>query len=218
MPTQQQVDQIISELPNVGLLVHLAFRLDMVDEQYYTTTIFKAMRAAYEDELTRQAAAIGCPGRVGRLREGEELSELKRLATEHAQSIVRTFNYDLARMIIAIRIENPRANRVYYAKRLREWQATRAGWKDKQIALMTVQTGRQRGREAFLLNNPVTGKAYFEPKEAAEEECQALVKGSPWPIEKVYATPVPVHFNCPHFWVIKYSRIPKDECALLWMG
>lgn len=218
MPTQQQLDTIIGELPNVGVLVHLAMRMDSVDEQAYTTLIFKSMREAYEDELTRQAAAIGCPGRVGRLREGQELSELKRIAQEHAASIVRTFNYDLAQAIIAIRIENPRANRNYYAKRLTEWARNRASWKDKQIALMTVQIGRQRGREAFVLNNPVTGKAYFEPKQAAESECQALVAGSPWPLEKVYQTPTPIHYNCPHYWRVVYSRIPKDECALLWMG
>lgn len=218
MPTQQQLDEIVSTLPNVGLLVHLAFRWDAVDEQTYTTLLFKSMRAAYEDELTRQAAAVGCPGRVGRLREGQELTELKNIAAEHAASIVRTHNYELARLIINIRIENPRANRYYYAKQITAWERNRAGWKDKQIALMTVQTARQRAREAFLLNNPVTGRAYFEPKSAAEPECQALVKGSPWPLEKVEQSPTPIHFNCPHFWVIKYDRIPKGDCQLLWMG
>lgn len=218
MPTPQQLADAVSDLPNVGILVYLAFQWDSVDEQQYTTLIFKSMREAYEDELTRQAAAVGCPGRVGRLREGQELTELKQVATMHAQSIVRTHNYDLAKIIVELRINNPRGNRFYYSKYVREWEATRATWKDKQIALMTVQTGRQRGREAFILNNPVTGKAYFEPRQAAEAECQALVAGSPWSIEKVYSAPTPIHFNCIHSWRVKYSRIPKDECALLWMG
>ncbi len=218
MPTQQQLDTIIGELPNVGVLVHLAMRMDSVDEQAYTTMIFKSMRTSYEDELTRQAAAIGCPGRVGRLREGQELSELKRIAQEHAASIVRTFNYDLAQAIIAIRIENPRANRNYYAKRLTEWARNRAAWKDKQIALMTVQIGRQRGREAFVLNNPVTGKAYVFPKTAAEHECQHMIDTEPHPLETVYQKPFPFHYNCVHGYKIVYSRIPKGECALLWMG
>ncbi len=218
MPTQQQLDEIISTLPNVGLLVHLAFRWDMVDEQTYATLIFKSMREAYNDELTRQATAAGCPGRVGRLREGQELTELKNIATEHAASIVRTHNADLAKQIINIRIENPRANRFYYAKRITEWERTRAAWKDKQIALMTVQTARQRGRDAFLLNNPVTGKAYLEPKTAAEPECEKLVATSPHPLETAYNVPMPLHLNCIHSWVIKYDRIPKGECELLWMG
>lgn len=218
MPTQQQLDETISTLPNVGLLVHLAFRWDMVDEANLTALIFKSMRASYNDELTRQAAAIGCPGRVGMLREGQELSELKNIATEHAASIVRTHNNDLAKLIIDIRIEYPRANRNYYAKRIMEWEKIRATWKDKQVALMTVQTARQRALDAFLLNNPVEGKAYFEPRIAAEKACQDLIDGSPWPIEKAYNTPVPIHYNCPHSWVIKYTRIPKGECELLWMG
>lgn len=218
MPTQAQVEETISTLPNVGLLVHLAFRWDQVDEQTYTTLIFKSMRDAYNDELTRQAAAIGCPGQVGRLREGQELSDLKQIATEHAASIVRTHNADLAKLIIELRIQNPRGNRHYYAKYITEWEKVRAAWKDKQIALMTVSTARQRGRDAFLLNNPVEGKAYFQPETAAEQECQDLIDGNPWPLEKAYNTPTPIHWNCIHSWVIKYTRIPKDECELLWMG
>lgn len=217
MPTQSQVDQAVNDLSNVAKLVHLAFRWDSQHQAEIETQIFKNMRTSYENELTRNAAALGC-NRVGRLREGQELTDLKRMAIDHAASIVRTYNLDLSRAIAAIRQENPRANRYYYATRLEQWDANRKGWKDKQVMLMTVQFASQAAREDFLRNNPVTGKVYVQPKTAAEPECQALIDGEPYDTDIVFRTPLPLHFNCVHSYVTKYDRIPKSGCEDLWMG
>lgn len=217
MPTQGQVDNAVSLLSNIGKLLHLSFRADSVRESEIATVLFKMMRQNYENELTRQAAAVGCD-RKGLLGEGQALSDLRRTANENAASITRTYNFDLARAIAHIREENPRANRNYYTKRLYEWESARASWKDKQIGLMTVSTSRNAATSAFVQNNILEGKAYLLPKTAAEPICAGMVTGNPYPLETVFNLNIPAHVNCVHYIHIEYKKIPKSQCADLWLG
>lgn len=217
MPTQAQVDAAVAQLSNVGKLVHLAWRYDAVMETQIAALLFKQARQNYEAELTRQASTIGCT-RQGLLNEGAELSTLKQYANESAASIVRTYNFDLAHAIQVIRANNPRANRNTYAKALQTWDARRASWKDKQIALMTVSTSTQAAKSAFIANNIVEGQAYLRPKTAAEPVCAGIVAGNPYPLETINNVSMPVHVNCIHTWEIEYKKIHKSECADLWLG
>lgn len=217
MPTQTQVDAAVAQLSNVGKLIHLAFRYDAVMEAQISALLFKVVRQNYEAELTRQAAAVGCT-RKGLLGEGRELSALRQYANESAASIVRTYNFDLAKAIQAIRQMNPRANRAYYTKQLFLWESARASWKDKQISLMTVQTATQSAKVDFIQYNLLEGQAYLLPKTAAEPICAGLVAGNPYPLEVVGSTLIPAHVNCVHYFLPKYKKIPKAQCADLWLG
>lgn len=217
MPTQGQVDQAVSLLSPIGKLIHLAWRYDQVKESEIATVLFKMMRQNYEDELTRQAAAVGCT-RKGLLGEGQALSDLRRTANENAASITRTYNFDLARAIARIREENPRANRTYYTKRLYEWETARASWKDKQIGLMTVSTSRQAAQSAFGANNILEGRAIAVPRRAAEPECRQIVAMGEVSFEFADNNPFPLHINCIHSYERKYKKIPKSQCADLWLG
>jgi len=217
VPTQAQVDAEVAQLSNVGKLVHLAYRRDSVYESQLAALLFKQARQNYEAELTRQAAAVGCT-RKGLLSEGQNLSLLKQYANESASSIVRTYNFDLAKAIQAIRAENPRANRNYYVKQLAGWETQRASWKDKQISLMTVSTSVQAAKEAFVQNNILEGQAFLLPMHAAEPICAGIVAGNPYPLETILNVPMPAHFNCIHSWQEKYKKISKTACAELWLG
>lgn len=217
MPTQQEVDYAVSLLSPIGKLMHLAWRYDSVKEAEIATVLFKMMRQNYEAELTRQATAVGCT-RKGILGEGVALSALKDRANVDAASITRTYNYDLARAIFRIREENPRANRTYYTKRLYEWETARASWKDKQIAMMTVSNAVQSAKAAFVANNVLEGFATAYPKRAKEPECQNAIKLGRVSLEYMQNNPFPFHPNCPHIWETSYKKIPKADCADLWLG
>jgi len=217
VPPQAQVDAEVAQLSNVGKLVHLAYRRDSVYESQLAALLFKQARQNYEAELTRQAAAVGCT-RKGLLSEGQNLSLLKQYANESASSIVRTYNFDLAKAIQAIRAENPRANRNYYVKQLAGWETRRASWKDKQISLMTVSTSVQAAKEAFVQNNVLEGYATMEPRSAVEEECKSIIARGKLPLEFIAVTPCPIHINCPHTYETHYKKIPKIQCADLWLG
>lgn len=219
MPTPAQVQAAVEGLSNTGKLVHLAWRFDSVHEQRISATIFQQLRRNFEDELTRQARAVGCNQRRGMLSEGPTLTELRRIADEHARSIMLTYNLDLAHAIAAVRTEVPTANRHTYSSRLRRWENARAQWKEPQISLNTHQIGAQMGREEFLRFNDIQGQAIFAgPDPAAEPECQALLDGNPWSLRKIHETPTPIHINCPHRWDTQRGKLASGDCASLWMG
>ena len=157
MPRDWQ--SVVDGMTNVQKLVHLAMRLDPVDEDRIRAGLLKARRRAYEDELTIQARRVGCAGRSGRLRNGPILSQLNEMCLRDAASIASTYNYDLAAAIINVSNEVPTANRHVYAKRLREWEGKRAGWKNQQIALYTENSARTLAQQHFFQHNGHSGMA-----------------------------------------------------------
>lgn len=218
MPTAAQVTNIVGELSNVGRLVHLAFRYDTVMQKEISDQLFKSMRQQYEGELTRLAAGSGC-NRVGLLGPGVELTRIRQVANEHAESIVNTFNSDIAREISRIRADTPTANRNTYASRLLNWETQRAQWKDPQIAMMSYQFAAQAAKEDFFSNNLVDAMVIARPRTAAEPECQRLVNLGEQPIEIIYRHPFPLHLNCPHEWVkIRMQQLDQFDCNDLWLG
>lgn len=201
-------------------LVHLAAREDEFDQEAIRSELLQQMRTFYNDELTLTAARFGCTGRTGLVTNGPILSDLNDLAARDAESIVNTFNYDLAVAIAHIRQEHPRANRHHYAYYLREWHANRASWKDGQIAMMTEGNARNLAQQHFLAHNGLTGAtAHMLPLRAVCPICQGLVARGETPVRIAYANPTPVHVNCPHKWYITPDReLGPDLCAMLWMG
>lgn len=217
MPTPAEVRRLIGDLSDVGKLVHLAWRMDSVDEQEISGTIFKAMRRSYERKMTEMARRAGCGQRRGLLDEGQTLSNLRQTANDHAASIVRTYNAALARQIQAIRDEVPTANRNLYSARLRRWDNARAGWKESQIALMSYQEGTDLATREFIQFNPQVEQEFrAQPRTAAEPECQALVDAGTVDAEFVQANGFPLHVNCVHEWELQPTE--ADDCNELFLG
>jgi hypothetical protein len=209
---------LVDQMTDVQKLVHLAHRQDSVDVEQRRIELLQAARHAYENELTIQAARVGCPGRVGRLANGPLLSELNDACAAWAESIANTYNYDLAVAIQNIAAETPMANRNTYAKRLRDWHEQRSGWKNPQIAQYTDGAARAQAQADFYRFNPNLGTATLEPTEAVCPVCQGWIERGEVSLRVALNHPPPYHPGCPHGWRTEPDRVPRDECPLLWMG
>lgn len=216
MPRDWQ--SVVGEMTNVQKLVHLAMRKDPVDEENIRSGLLRARRLAYDDELTTQAISVGCTGRVGRLSNGDILSELNDDSQRDALSITNTYNYDLAIAILNIAIEAPRANRYVYAARLRDWESARGSWKNPQIALNTELAARSKAQQDFYRFNNIGGSATLQPTKAVCPICQGWIDRGIVPVYVAQANPPPYHVNCPHSWSTDPDKIAPDECPELWMG
>lgn len=209
---------VVSGMTNVQKMVHLAMRQDSVDEERIRTELVKVRRRAYEDELTNQAARVGCKKKTGRLGNNDQLTALNDASKEDAASITNTFNFDLAAAIINISTENPKANRQTYAKRLKEWEDKRAEWKAGQIAMFTEGSARSLAQQEFADRNDVEGYAELEPQTAAEEICQGWINRGQVPMKEAMKNPPPYHGNCPHRFRTYPEQASKEACDDLWMG
>lgn len=207
----------VGNLSEVGKLVHLAMRQDAFDEEALRGTLVRASRDAYNDELGILAARMGCR-RQGVLRTGPILSKLNATAKMHSESIVRTFNYDLATAIQHIRSEVPTANRHVYAYRLKEWAAARAEWKNLDIEMMTELDARSVAQQDFVRYNGLQGWARLVPTTAVCPICQGWIARGRVPLRIAMNHPPPYHNKCPHLWDIHSRKVSREECGLLWMG
>ena len=199
-------------------LVHLAMRMTEDDVQRFRGEWLRQRRQAYEDELTLQAGRVGCPGRRGRLTEGESLSQLNDAALRDAQSVVNTYNYDLAVAIMHIRAEMPTANRHVYARRLADWDEKRAAWKDQQITEHNTGEARALAQQDFYRFNSAFGYAVLRPEEAVCPVCIGWVARGEVPLHEAQNEPPPYHVGCPHYWRTYPDRVAPSECPNLWMG
>lgn len=210
---------VVDEMPRVQRLVHLMIRYDTVDEDATRAELLRVRRRAYEDELTIQAARVGCPGRSGRLVNASVLAELNQMCADDARSIANTYNYDLAGAISRIRSETPTANRFTYAARLREWETARAKWKTPQIAQYTENSARSLAQQHFsAFNADVFGFAVLEPRQAVCPVCQGWIARGEVPLNVAMNNPPPYHPGCPHAWRTVYDKVSRDVCPRLWMG
>lgn len=212
------------EFTDVMKLVHLAYRMTIVEEESMRSTLLKSRKRAYEQELSALAASLGCK-RQGRLTGGPALQALNQSSKDDARSMTRTYNWDLAVAILAIKRENPRSNRNTYARRLNTWDANRSLWKSKQASMWAVLDATSAAQAAFLdLNTNVTGTAKLVgPNPAAEPLCQGWLNRGDVPAKVARANPSPFHPNCPHPWQYTLKRISSigtqaNFCAGLWMG
>lgn len=211
-------EALVAELTDVQKLVHLAMRMTPFDADRIRGELLAVRRDAYVDELTIMASQVGCPGRRGRLSGGPSLTELSEASQADGESIVNTYNWDLAVAIDAIHEENPRANRNTYARRLQEWDAKRGEWKAPQIEQYAEGQGRALAQSDFVQFNDALGLAVLEPGAAVCPVCQGWINRGEVPLHEATNNPPPYHVNCPHVWQITPKRVPQSECPNLWMG
>lgn len=216
MPRQWR--PLVDEMTRVQRLVHLAMRWGVDEVERLRGELLHQLRDEYEHELTLMAQQVGCVGMGARLQEGPILSMLNRQAQTWAEGIANTYNYDLARAIVHISEEAPRANRYVYAARLRRWEEERAQWKNQQIANYTSAWARARAQEDFRRYNGILGYAELLPKVAVCPICVGMVARGRIPLREALNDSPPYHPNCPHRWHIVSNKLSPEECATLWMG
>ncbi len=209
---------LTGELSNVQKLVHLAVRMDSYDRDALALELTRSMRRAFEDELSIQAARVGCASRSGRLNNSPILSALNEVAKTKADSIVATFNYDLAAAVVQVRADAPKANRHVYASRLRAWDTKRNQWKSTQIAMDSDGTARSIAQSEFFAHNGRGGSAILQPRKAVCPICQGWINRKEVPLAVAQNNPPPYHPNCPHYWSTNPEKWAKESCPLLWMG
>lgn len=202
---------------NVRLLVHLALRMDMVDEQNIAAEVLKEKRTAYEDELTIQAKNVGC------LRQGVMDNKTLKEAYEQSQAdgkgIVNTYNYDLAYAINTIHDKFPTANRNTYAKYLTQWDQQRASWKNVQISLHNRMEWKSKAITDFTRFNNIQGYAVLVPSSHAScDICKGWIRRGRVPLQEAAKAIAdwPPHLNCIHSWDVK--PLGDMRCEDLWVG
>ncbi len=209
---------VVEGMSNVQRLVHLAMRQTTEDGERIRVELLNIRKRAYEDELTIQAGRVGCPGRRGRLTNGQSLTMLNEMGKTDALSIVNTYNYDLAGAIVTIGSDTPTANRNVYARRLGEWESKRSDWKNPQIAQYAENSARSLAQQDFYRLNNGMGMAEIQPKTAVCPVCQGWIARGQVPLRVAENNPPPYHPSCPHVWSCRPERVAPDECRLLWMG
>jgi len=218
MPLDPQA--IIDELSAVQRLVFGWARYDESDAEWMRVELYTARREAYADELEIQAARVGCAKRKARVTNTGVLEELNRLSERDAKSIVNTYNYYLAKQLIAIREQNIRGNRYYYAAKLRDWDAHYWQAKDKQVATQTDGSARAKAQQDFyrFMFRGMFGTAKLEPRTAVCPVCKGWIKRGVVPLRVALNNPPPYHVGCPHTWDTRPGKVAEDDCPLLWMG
>ena len=205
-------------MANVQRLVFSAFKMDQYDEEQIRVRLMYHRRGAYESELEWLAADAGCPGRRADLTNGAILSALNEVSRRDAESIVNTYNHDLARAIMGIAADAPRANRYVYASRLRGWEERRSRWKGKQIAEYTLGSARGMAQRNFYSRNKPEGVARLEPRTGVCPVCRGWIARGLVRVRVAFNNPGPFHVGCPHSWSVTMGQYDPDQCASLWLG
>lgn len=209
---------VVDDMTNVQKLVHLAMRRGADDVEEIRAQLLEARRRSYVDEITILAKRAGCAGQSGRLTRGETLTDFSNDSEEDGESIVNTYNFDMAHAILNIAKDVPTANRATYVSRLTIWEADRAGWKANQIMLNTDGLARQRAILDFRQFNDIDGVAILKPDGAKEEICQGWQKRGEVPLAEAIRNAPPYHISCPHYWETILGKISREECQDLWVG
>lgn len=207
---------ITEQMTTVQRFVYIIVQGTDMDEAVLAAELTMKRIRAYEDELTIQAAAVGCTGRAGRLTNDMIQRDIRDKSREDAISILNTYDYDIAREIRAIAKRRIRANRYIYAYHLRAYMKRRQVWKRKQIAEYTDNWARSKAQHDFVAVNRAMGMATLEPRTAVCPVCKGVILRGKIPLQRAMAFSPPYHVNCPHVFDITYDG-PYD-CAKLWMG
>lgn len=147
--------------PFIGAVEQL-FRLNANDTADLANRLYAANVRAFNRVVNEQLAALGQPPTF-RLTNSAELKELKRQATESARSIAKTYNEALANRVDAIvAAEGARGlNRRTLAKRLADWDAGRAGWKQESIRVTEAARVAQRAITTFVEASRIDDQARY---------------------------------------------------------
>lgn len=196
--------------------IFAAARMGEAEIEAWGQRLFEANRLTYEVTLRETISEAG--GDPEQVEIGPMVEEIIREeAQKSAETIVATFNVDLARAIVEIERElevaeiEPTVDE--YKTRLvgrtkvgvilgAAWYAVRMAWKKSMVAITETGQALNEALNLFFRRNDLTGlEAELVPFTAACQFCQDGVDGNPWPTmqELIDAGPWPAHPNCVHY-------------------
>lgn len=203
-------------LTKLQRVMRLAYTMRKDEEAVLAREIYAQREAAWIDEMRQQAAQVGVRARIPSPR-GEYADLMRRESITDAHSIRNTFNRDLEREIERLYTANPRGNRYYYMRGIERWQAERAQWKQRQIALVNDKTARHWAQQAFVEENLITGTYRFIGPAPVCDDCAAQFAAGVVTQDYVDQNPTPLHPNCPHGWKLSGAQVGVP-IGQLWVG
>jgi len=224
MPLDPQA--IISQATFTQRLVYSVARWRRAKTSRLQSELLSVRVKAYNDELSIQAQHVGCPGRVGRLTNGNIVDTLTTDSRRDAESIANTFNYFLAVEIVRTG-ETPtgRVKRLLpvlripaYVRSIRSFGDSYWSLKTPQITQMAENGARAKAQQDFYQFNRGRGTAKLEPRTAVCPVCQGWIDRGIVPLRVALNNPPPYHQNCPHYWDTRPDKVAKEDCPTLWMG
>lgn len=198
-------------------IMSLFYRLSDDDVDGLERRLLEQMKRAWLETLREEARRYGYTGAVHPPRR-EDLAWLRAEARADAHSIARTWERDVERQLGRLYAANPRGNRYYYAKRMEEWAAARAVWKDRQIAVTTESKARAYARQRFAEMNALRGDRYvMDGPPPVCAVCVGYFAAGVVDQRFVDRHPLPAHVGCPHQWRA-LQTVPAPAPGELWVG
>lgn len=200
---------------NLLTILALLYQMQVADIQELAAELLERRKAEWRSALTEMARQHGC-NRVGESPRLGDLEALRRMSLDDARQIANTWNKDVERQLRTLYENNPRSNRYHYFRRMEQWAAERAAWKNPQIAIQTAQTTRWVAQNQFRAMNNIRAAYVFTGPPPVCGTCVSLFAAGVVDERFIQTNPAPVHIGCPHEWrEVRAERIP---CADMWVG
>jgi len=193
---------IVDAMPEARQSIFYAMRQDAVDVARTRAELQRVRRLAFVDELEIQAENTGDeydPALID-----QYLADLEQMSAQDAESIINTYNYDLA---IAIANIAAGLGGLAILALLQEWEERRLAWKTKVIVQYTEISARELGQRAFYWGKDYEGYAMLEPRTAVCPICQGWIDRGRVPVRVAMNNPPPYHIRCPHTWDIVTKQL-----------
>lgn len=185
--------------------------------------IFEEARETYRQALDVELNRWGCVSEKAVLPEdSDEVLSIRLRADWAAQSIVTTYNTELAKEIVRFGEGKEGLPQSAYMMHLKGWDSLYWQTKVFDVALMETLTVDSAALVDFYRHNDdLEPRVVVLPLEAVCELCQELIDGNPYlSVFSVFrVSPIPAHVRCVHWMEPAPDRaLDVDECSLLWVG
>jgi len=188
---------IVDAMPEDRQAIFYAMRQDDIDVARTRAELLRVRRLAFVDELDIQAEITGDEYDPALIE--QYLAALEQMSAQDAESIINTYNYDLA---IAIANIAAGLGGLAILALLQEWEERRLAWKIQVVGMYTEISARGLAQKAFYFGRQYDGYAMLEPRSAVCPICQGWIDRGRVPIWVAVGNPPPYHPNCPHLWSI----------------
>lgn len=195
------------------------YGMSQPDRTFFQNYLLEIMSASWRRGVSDEAHAFGCPYAFGKPPSGSDLEALTTIANSDTDSIVSTFNRDLARYVEKLVSANPtQTDWRFFSGQIEAWIAARNAWKNQQIALNAETRAREMGRQRFWQMNRVQGKFKAYPLTSVCPICVFIISAGTVDQAFVDEHPLPAHINCTHEYRVVNATPRTIPCDLMWLG
>lgn len=175
--------------------VYERYAMDTSDIDRIAKDVAAIRTAAYEQRLRQLGKEMSIAAKP-ELTDKAVLKRIVRESRDSAASIVTTHNRQLA---VVVKKQSKDATQRELGASVREWEAKRAPWKSKQIAMNEGMAARNQADADIISKNGWSKqlKVRVAPQKAQEPQCQALIGAGWMEWNDVFFT-LPLHSGCPH--------------------